>query len=371
MAFLYNLTTSILVPTFLPLILVVLAGLLMGRFIPKLDDRTLSASMLFVFTPALVMFAILTASQDAGKQLAQIAFFWFFHTSILLFACHHFLRALRFSVHQRRLLLLTVLLLNAANYPIPLNEFQYGPAGRECAVRIMLVTQIIYVTIGVYLASDKVTWIEGVEEVFRLPLLYAAIIGFGLYFLGFRLPGYHEMSDPEVLAAGVVGVSQAADGAAAAARVAADTEGHSVFAIMLGKLLTFLQAPALPLNLMMLGILIGKGFYVLDFDSYRRMLPAVCISAALRLLLSPALGLVLIFAMGIEGQLARSLLIHTAMPTAIYVSIFVSYYGQPSDKRYVAMCIIVSTLVSLVTVPLLLTWINSTTLANFQIAAVQ
>lgn len=325
----------------------------MGRLLPKLDDRTLSASMLFVFTPALVMYAILTTQREGGMEMARIAFFWFFHTAILLVATHQLLKILRYSMHQRRLILLSVMILNAANYPIPLNEFQYGDAARETAVRIMLISQVIFVTIGVYLASDKGSWVDGIEEVFRLPLVYAAIIGFTLFMLGLQLPGYHNVGGVEALTAGVTATEEAAN-------------GPGVLLAVLGKVLTFLQAPALPLNLLMLGLIVGKGFYVLDYESYQRMVPAVVLSAFLRLVFSPVLGLVLILLLDIEGQLAKSLLIHTAMPTAIYVSIFVAYYGQASDKRFAALCIVFSTLVSLLTVPLLVMWIENTQIANFQ-----
>ncbi len=353
MAFLTSLTLDILIPTFLPLILVVIAGVLMGRLIEKLDDRTLSALLLYIFTPCLVLYSILTAENEAGTEMTQIAFFWFFHSAIMLAVSHQLLKILKYSVHQRRLIVLTVVVLNAANYPIPLNEFQYGEAGRETAVRIMLILQIIYVTVGVYLASDKASWIDGIEEIFRLPLAYAAILGFTLYFFGLRLPAMYQMTAQDVISATGEDVG-----------TAANVPGPLL--MMSAKLLNFLQAPAIPLNLLMLGVIIGKGFYLLDFDSYKRMLPAVILSAILRLIASPILGFMLIFVMKIENpQLAKSLLIHSAMPTAVYVAIFVAFYGQPSDKRFAALSIIFSTIVSFITVPLLIAWIENSTLAIF------
>lgn len=357
MSFSIHLINHILVPTILPLLAVILAGYLLGRLLPKLDDRTLSAVMLYVFTPSLVLYGILTTSQEAGKELAQIGFFWFFHTALMLFASHQLMKMLGYSVHQRRLIVLTIMILNAANYPIPLNEFQYGDIGRETAIRVMLVVQIIFVTIGVYLASDKPSWFEGLEEIFKLPLFYAAAIGFLFFFMGFRLPNLHQLSGHESLTALVPTAVQDSPSSVA----------PNNWVAFLTKLIFFLQAPAVPLNLMMLGMIIGKNVYFIDVESYRRMLPAMGVSAFMRLIFSPILGLVLIQVMKIQGQLAKTLLLHTAMPTAVYVAIFVSFYGQPTDKRFAAMTIVFSTILSLITVPLLIAWIESSSLACFQI----
>lgn len=356
MSFFTHLLNSILVPTIAPLVAVILAGYVLGRLLPKLDDRTLSAMMLYVFTPALVLYGILTTNHEAGKELAQIGFFWFFHTALMLFASHQLMKLLGYSVHQRRLIVLTIMILNAANYPIPLNEFQYGEVGRETAIRVMLVVQIIFVTIGVYLASDKPTWFESLEEIFRLPLFYAAAVGFLFFFMGFRLPNLYHLSGTDAITA--MASSTVQEGGA--------TPAPNIWVAFFAKLIFFLQAPAVPLNLIMLGMIIGKNVYFIDVESYRRMLPAIGVSTVMRLVFSPILGIILIQVMKIQGQLAKTLLLHTAMPTAVYVAIFVSFYGQPTDKRFASMAIVISTLVSLITVPLLLAWIESSSLACFQ-----
>jgi predicted permease len=64
------------------------------------------------------------------------------------------------------------------------------------------------------------------------------------------------------------------------------------------------------------------------------------------------LSLVLAKLMPIAPPLSSLLILHTAMPTSAFAVVLIAYHGQAGDKRYVALCVVVTALLSCVTVPL-------------------
>ena len=74
--------------------------------------------------------------------------------------------------------------------------------------------------------------------------------------------------------------------------------------------------------------------------------------AVLRLVLGLAAGLAVAWLFGLEGSARSVLILLSAMPVAVFTYLFAARYGRDSDL--VAGAVVLSTLISFATLPLLL-----------------
>jgi len=91
---------------------------------------------------------------------------------------------------------LPVLFLNAGNMGIPLALFAFGEPGLQRATILFVIMAVLQYSLGIYIVSGDRGW----NEVFRLPLIYAALFGLSInlakievpppLFEGIRLLGY-------------------------------------------------------------------------------------------------------------------------------------------------------------------------------------
>ncbi|MFH1743422.1 MAG: hypothetical protein ABIH23_30835 [bacterium] len=297
-----------------PILLPIVVGAVLGRASQRIDDRSVATCLLYFFLP-IYLLVNLTKVIDGSNELGLVFFFLFFHTAALWVLSASTLKLLHLPQRTHSLVLLTVLLSHP--YLVPAQIF-YVVAGNssanaiETAYRIFEVALVSIAVVGMYLGSQESSVTERLFEMIRLPIAPLAILAFLLGLLGVSL-------SPAIL-----------------------------------SILTPASQGAMPLTFLLLGIMIGRGLYLFELLSLTQMLVAVAIAAVLRLILSPVIAFLLIKVMPIEPSLGRLLVIHTAMPTAAFASIFVAFYGQPPDKRYVALCILITGIISCITIPSIL-----------------
>jgi len=200
-------------------------------------------------------------------------------------------------------LLLTIVICNSGNYPVPINFFAYGETGMTYALLVMIANIFITTTVGVWLASSNGKFLEGLKSILSLPLIYALLLPFALKFLGWHIPD------------------------------------------CLMKAIHLLGQAAIPMDLIVLGSILAMSMSnLIDYRSF--------VSIAVRLLISPLLGILIVLALGITGQMQKSLIITFGMPTAVYTSILATQFD--GDKEFAAGAVLLSTICSLLTVPLIL-----------------
>jgi predicted permease len=198
---------------------------------------------------------------------------------------------------------------NSGNYGIPLATFAFGGIGASIAVLYLAVQSVLVYTLGVFLASrgQGADQMGAATEVFRLPLLYAAV------------------------AAGVVRVFNV---------------------VPSGSLMDTIRLTgdaAIPVMLLLLGLQVVSGDGI---ETVSRVLPAV----GLKLLLAPIVGLGLALGLGFgDPMVARVFVLECAMPAAITPLILVIEYGdgeastELSAADYVGTTVLVTTLASVIT----------------------
>ncbi|MFL5807605.1 MAG: AEC family transporter, partial [Roseiflexaceae bacterium] len=177
---------SVFSEVLLPVVVVVALGYLLHRFYP-IDVRSLNRVSLYVLTPCLIFVTLLgtdVAGAEATRLSLQMALVMAATTLCALLAA----LPLRLSGPQRSGFLLTTTFMNSGNYGLSVSRFAFGEIGFQYAVVGFLTQAILAQTLAVYLASaGRASRRAALGQVFRLPLIYAALIALGLRLLGVRL----------------------------------------------------------------------------------------------------------------------------------------------------------------------------------------
>lgn len=306
------LTTAIL-----PVLTVAAAGAALGR-LREVNVDPLATVTLYILAPALVFHSLATTPVSAGAVLRVVAGVVAFVVVMTLLAVG-VAWLLGESREVTNALALTSAFPNSGNYGIPLATFAFGAIGASIAVLYLAVQSVLVYTLGVFLASrgHGADQKRAAIEVFRLPLLYAAVAAGGVRFL-------------DVVPSGAL----------------MDT-------------IRLTGDAAIPVMLLLLGIQVASGEGI---EAVSRVLPAV----GLKLLLAPLVGIGLAIGLGFGDPIvARVFVLECAMPAAITPLILVIEYGDGSAATeltaadYVGNTVLVTTLVSVVTLTALIAVLQS------------
>ncbi len=294
-----NVAYNVVLPVFL---VVGLAALVSRRL--ALDSRTIATLIVYVFSPALVLDGISTSALNPG-EIGQIAAVVFAVAGVVALLAWGTTRLFGFDRKLASVFIMTSILINAGNYGLPLNEFAFGAEGLARAMVYYVMTTVVANTLGVFLASrGEASGREAALNVFRVPLVYALLLGLALNFGGVALP------TPVARAVHLLG-----------------------------------QA-AVPGMLIMLGLQLAK------VSSLRRRIGPVVLASGLRLVVAPlvAVGMTALF--GLTGVTRSVSIVESAMPTAVISSALAAQFN--ADEEFVAGTILVSTAASLVTLSVVL-----------------
>ena len=187
---------------------------------------------------------------------------------------------------------------NAGNLGLPLCLFAFGPRGLGLAIGFYLVGSVTQFLVGPLFQGRKPVW----RTLLSTPVNYAAVLGVALLSTGTAMPAW------------------------------------------LGNTVQLLAGMAIPLMLVALGHALG---------SFRlnRLRVATALALA-RLGLGLAVGLGIVWSFGLEGTERGVVLIESAMPVAVFNYLLAARYDRHPEE--IAGAIVISTLVSFATLPLLL-----------------
>jgi malate permease and related proteins len=275
----------------------------------KLNFTAVARVALYVLSPCLAFLAIyrstLTVGDAAGMlavMLSSTAGIWFVGVATA--------RVIKRDTAQRSGFLLTTLFTNAANYGVPLVELAFGSASRNLAVVCFVCQQVLFNTLGVYLAANgKLGWKQSIGKVLQMPVIYAIPLAVIFLMTGYKIPA------------------------------------------PLDKSVTMLADAAIPMMLLLLGFQLAS-----VTPDLREVMPIV-LACSYRLVLSPALAVVaLVFCIPLfaMSELAvKVVLVETAMPTAVTIVLLSIEFD--SHAEFVSSVIFYSTIFSAVSLTFILT----------------
>ncbi len=285
---------SAILPAVLPVFITAFIGYLVAKAGRPFDNKTVAFLVATVGTPALVFFN-LTKTPIVPTALLGV-------TAATLIAITFYLLvgavALKAMGLKARVFLPSLAFPNSGNLGLPLALYAAGDEGLNYAIVIFSVTAILNLTIGQAVAAGEGKW----GLVAKIPILPAVALGLFFAYAGIPLPLW-----------------------------ASNTLS------MLGNL-------TIPLMLLMLGTSLAK----IEVTSVGRSFMLGCV----RIGMGIVAGFTIAGLFGFTGAERIAFVLQCAMPVAVYNYLFAQMYGN--EPEAVASLVVVSTLISMVTIPIVL-----------------
>jgi predicted permease len=273
----------------------------------RFEARTLSRAVFYLFGPALV-FDSLSRSDVGGAVFGQLAAVVLLTILSLWVLGSVAARLLRLEGPTQAAFLVAVLLMNAGNFGLSVNLFAFGEIGLAWASLYFTISVLISSSLGAYLsARGRTSAREALRRVAGVPYLYAAALGL-LFNLG-------SVTMPEPLTRAIHLLGQA----------------------------------SVPVMLAVLGVRLAE---TLRARQRVQHLPALGVVTVMRLIVSPALAWLFASLIGLSGVALNVTVLESAMPTAVVTTILATEFD--SDPSFAALCVLVTTLVSLPALTILL-----------------
>ena len=284
-----------LIEVLFPVFFVVGIGYYLGKKKPDFDNSFITTFASNVGTPAMVIFSI-TSTGITFEQYTS--YFIYYLIAIAGFGLTGIIILYLLKTKDIIREIPVFLLPNNGNMGIPICLFAYGSQGLGIAASISSLIILLHFTLGVFLADRKFDF----NILIKNPPFYAII--FSVTFI------YFDLEMPKAI-------------------------------INLTELLTY---TAIVLILMSLGIALTK----LKIFSFTNSI----IASIGRVIIGPVIGFLIIIFFDLSGFGAGVILIQSAMPSAILNYLIGSMYSPKEIVDNIASTIVVSTLMSFITVPI-------------------
>jgi len=294
---------SLFTNNLLPILLVAGIGYLAGKWL-KVEARSISRLVFYVFSPCLV-FDLLTTSQLSNGDMLRIVAFAVAAISSVGALTWLLGRLMRLERKLLAAVMICTVTLNAGNYGLSLNLFAFGEEALAYASLFFVTSAIITYTVGVLIASmGKSSLGSALEGLIKIPTMYAIILALIFIYLGWELP------------------------------------------LPLSRTVALLSDASIPCMLLVLGL-------QLQSNHRTRHVLALSLANGLRLLGGAAVGLGLAGVFGLQGMAYKAAVLESSMPTAVLATILATEFD--AEPAFVTSAVFTSTLLSPLTLtPLLM-----------------
>jgi hypothetical protein len=302
----------------LPIIAIAGVGYALGRS-RDVDPGPLNTITVYVLAPALVFHSLATTAMG-GQTFALIAVGVVAYTLAMVVLAGGVGRLGGQTEPLLGAFVLTSAFSNAGNYGIPLSAFAFGATGRSTAVLYIAVQGTLLYTLGTYIAarSGSGSPLEGMKQVFTIPLVYAVVVA---------------------LVARWGGVVPPADSTAMTT-------------------IKLVGDASIPVMLLIVGIQLAG-------TNYASALRYVWQPNVLKMLVAPVVALAIALALGFSNPtVGRVFVLECATPSAVTPLILVGEFSEPGESgpsptEYVSAAVFTSTLVSVPTLTVLIAVLQS------------
>ncbi len=278
-----------------PVFFVVGIGYYLGKKNPKIDTTFITNFGGNIGSPAIVFYSVTTT----GLTFSVFTnYFIYYLLAIIGFSIIGVI-FLFFFKKDVIMELPPYILPNTGNMGLPICLFAYGANGLGVAGAISSLIILFHFTLGVFLASKKFN----LEVITKSPAFYSVIIS--IIFLYFKIPVPN-------------------------------------FVVNTTMLLTY---ATIFLILMSLGIALTR---LKVFSFYTSLIGSIA-----RVIIGPIIGYLIILYFNLSGYAAGVLLIQCSMPSAVLNYLVGSMYSPKKVVDNIASMIVVSTLLSFITIPII------------------
>ena len=279
-----------------PVFFIVCIGVFLGKKNPNFDTSFITTYSGNFGTPALVIFAL-----TAGGVTFDV-FKEFFIYAIILLAVFGIVGLVFLVLMKKDYIreLPTFILPNTGNMGIPICLFAYGELGMGIAASISSLVVLLHFTLNIFLAKRAFDF----QIIFKSPAFYAIIFTILLLYFEEPIPQF-VMNTVMLLAYGMI--------------------------VMI---------------LMSLGVALTQ----MKVFSFKDAL----ITSTGRVIIGPIIGFVVVKIFDLTGAAAGVVLLQSSMPSAILCYLIASMYSPKEIVDNISSTIVVSTIMSLVTIPIVL-----------------
>ena len=278
-----------------PVFFVVSIGYYLGKKNPKIDTKFITNFAANIGTPAMVIYAV--TSTGINFEIFR-DYFWYYLLAIICFSIVGIINLFIINTKDIVRELPPLIFPNTGNMGLPICLFAYGSQGLGVSASITSLIILMHFTVGVFLADRKFN----LDVIIKNPPFYAIIFSAIVLFYEIDMP---------------------------------------VFVINTTE---WLMYATIFLILMSLGIALTR----LKVFSLNKAV----ISSITRMFIGPLIGVGLIWFFDLEGFAAGVLLIQCSMPSAVLNYLVGSIYSPKKVVDSVASTIVVSTLMSFITIPI-------------------
>ncbi len=278
-----------------PVFFVVGIGYYLGKKNPKIDTKFITNFAANIGTPAMVIYAVTSTgiTFDIFRD-----YFWYYLLAIICFSIVGIINLYLIKTKDIIRELPPLIFPNTGNMGLPICMFAYGSQGLGVSASITSLIILMHFTVGVFLADRKFN----LDVILKNPPFYAIIFSALVLFYEIKMP---------------------------------------VFVINTTE---WLMYTTIFLILMSLGIALTR----LKVFSVNKAI----ISSFIRMFIGPLIGIMLIWLFDLRGFAAGVLLIQCSMPSAVLNYLVGSIYSPKKVVDSVASTIVVSTLMSFITIPI-------------------
>lgn len=296
---------QILLTIVAPVFVIAGLGALLDRT-KTLEVRTISRVVIYLASPALAFYSIANTT-ITGSELSGLVLFFLLTTATMTFFAWLVSNLLKLDSLTRSAFMLSMVLVNVGNYGVPINEFAFGQAGLERAIVLMVTSSLVTNTLGVFLASwGKASLTKAVINVFKVPLPYAVLLGV--------LVNQNYLPPSQFLL----------------------------------RVTNLLGQAAIPLMLIMLGAQVSRA----SLQGRWGMMLGISLT---KLVGGAIVGIFFATALGLSSVTRHVAIVDAATPSAVMASVLATEFE--SDSKLVSSIVLITTLLSLVTMPIVLSFL--------------
>jgi predicted permease len=280
----------------------------------ELEPATLNRVSIYCLSPCLLFVTLLRTEINGGEAVRlSLLMLGVVVTMCLLAYC--IARVMRLTAAERSGFMLATTFMNSGNYGLSASRFAFGEVGFQLAVIGYMTQALLSQTLAVYVASSgHGSQRSAVLQVFKMPMIYGAILAIVLRSVGIRLD-----------------------------------ESDGFLAVGLYRGLRLVADATLPLLLLILGMQLRR-------RKGTETTGPLGAAAGLRLVASVPIAFGLAYLLGLSDLALRVGIMQAAMPTAVNTTILALEFN--TWPGFVSNVVVITTVASLVTLTILIVWLK-------------
>ena len=293
-------------------IMIILGFLLTKLKIIDIKAKGTLSNILFYLAVPFMIINSYTISYDKTIMTNLLLTFLISFIVMIIGIAISFFISLFWKTNEKSIFRIAMMFSNAAYMGFPLIDAIYGDLGLIYASGFVTVLNVLLWTLGVLINSNNISFKESIKQILKVPVLYAVIVGMIIFFFKIPIPNVIRMP------------------------------------------LSLIGALNTPISMIIIGMIIATSNI---FSSLKNIY--LWLTVIIRLIIIPFIILGLVWLMklfNIDKEIIIVIFILNACPSAAITSVFAIKFNH--DENIAASCVVVTTLLSIISLPLFTMLIN-------------